>query len=30
MHGKVRALSDSDGTYPNPPIYASVHVIRKP
>ena len=28
--GKVRALSDSDGTYPNPPIYASVKVIRKP
>jgi hypothetical protein len=27
--GKVRALSDSDGTYPNSPIYASVNVIRK-
>jgi hypothetical protein len=26
--GKVRALSDSDGTYPAPPIYASVNVIR--
>jgi hypothetical protein len=29
MRGKVRALSDSDGTYPNPPIYASVNVVRK-
>ncbi len=26
--GKIRALSDSDGTYPTPPIYAFVNVIR--
>ena len=30
MQGKVRPLSDSDGTYPAPPIYAAVNVIRKP
>jgi hypothetical protein len=26
--GKVRALSDSDGTYPKVPTYASVNVVR--